>query len=286
MPSRLLTALLLASLTTGAGCTNDRESREVARVGEFRLTEDDIRRLGSFRVDSLSSSQRRAVVEDWIELSLLADEAIRRNMHTDPGVDFDLTQARNSLLASKLLEHELRNLEFLPSESEQVSYLESNAELFRTREQFYKIRLLRSENEQNVQDGRTALRRAMNSTKTDSLWIDAIREYSDIPGEDSLVSVSFLPVSRLARVSASIPGQIASLSVRQLSRVHNAGGLYYFFQIQDVVEPGILPELDWIREDLKSRMLVQFRKESTRNLISDLRSNALTNGTLTISELP
>ena len=286
--SPVLTLLSCAVLnaTVSVGCTTSSDDISVVSVGNARLTETDLARMGGRLAFSDTSDATSAIlVEDWVATALLSEEAVARGLDKELDVVNDIEISRRSVLASKLIERHFAELQFTPTDAELRTYLGENPELFKLREPLYRIRIIRSSDEAQVAEARTALRRALNSTSTDSLWQVTLERFADNAELDQSASSAYVPREDLSLLGSRIGEEIDQMAIGQLSTVREERGIYYFFQVVDRAEIGSSPQFEWIRQELTARMFVQVRKDAYRQLVEGLRARAIASGSLNYARM-
>ncbi len=284
MKSFFASGIVVLMVMELAGCGQPAEDSSIARVGESRLTEANLIRLtGSAANSDNTPGRRQIVIDDWIDQTLLAEEAMRLQIHLEEDVSFDLINGRNSILASQLLDRHFEALAFAPTRGERQAFFDANRNHFQLREPYYRVRFIETAASNDANQARTQLRRALNSTATDSLWAGIVSTYSLDEARDKSVAARYYPVHSLSRYLTDIGTRIDRMSAGQISPVIDDNDRYVVFQLVDEVEAGTLPELDWVYEEVGASMLVEDRKNEYRRLVQSLRQRATAEGKLGVT---
>jgi len=266
----LVAGALLLLLGAGiAGC--HRESRTgpvVARVGQAQLTEQDVReavdsnRAGPFSVESY--------INDWVITEILYQEAVRRGLMEAPSMTRRLEAVRKRLGIAALLGEEIYDDSDTLAISEAMlsSYLDSASQEFVLPEDVVLLSYI-------AFDDRGAANRFRGLALRGGSWdaaLESARLDSQIaPHMIEIVDHSYqtegtlypLELWRLAR----------SLGIGDVSFVlrPQAESLYYVIKIHNVKQKGALPDLAYVRDRIKDRILVGLRQRKYENLLTTLR---------------
>lgn len=102
---RVRTGLLAAVVAVLAlSCGRRQAGLEVlARVGDRELTVRELSLLAGVSADSLNDTQRRRLVQTWVERTLIEQEGARRGLDDDPEIKAQLGSLRAELYRGRLL---------------------------------------------------------------------------------------------------------------------------------------------------------------------------------------
>lgn len=116
----LIPSLILFIMFSFPNCAKDREAnkgRIVAQVDDKFLYESELRTLFTKEEwENLSEKEKEAVINDWIEVTLLAKEAKKRGLDKQDKVKFTISHAEKTILANELLAQELKKLQVTEDE--------------------------------------------------------------------------------------------------------------------------------------------------------------------------
>lgn len=112
-----LLLLIILSLVTCANNQETNKGRIVAKVEDELLYESELRSLFTEEEwKRISEEEREAVIQDWIEITLLAKEAEKRGLDKQDNVKFNIQHTQKTILANELLAQELKNIKVTDDE--------------------------------------------------------------------------------------------------------------------------------------------------------------------------
>jgi hypothetical protein len=262
----LLSVVLAAGTALQLGCSRDSNRKSfIARVGTSELTEDDLAR------DSLTGRVHppSAAVNDWIVNELLYQEAARRGLTTTDQFRRQVDAAKRRLAIAALLEQEL----FAAADSALVNeaaiaqaYAASGREyilhedvvlasyaIFADRESANAFRstLLRGTS------WTEALQQIQTDSKTNSLLLQAAtRQYFT---QQTLYPQELWKLTR-------------SLGKDEVSFVLKVNDAFYVVKVYGAKKQGDIPDLDYIHNDVRQRLLIDERRARYERLVAELRA--------------
>jgi len=259
------------SLAAGIiGC--ERESRStsvIARVGRAELSERDLRAA----VDSNSAGTLtvQSYINDWVITEILYQEAVRRGLMESPQMSHRLEAVRKRLAIAALLQEEIYDDQdtLAISESMLSSYLDSAAQEFILPED---VLLLSSV----AFDDRAAANRFRGAALRGGSW-DAALESAR---RDSQIATHIVEI---VERSYQTQGTLYPLELWRLARSLGIGdvsfvlrpqaqSLYYVLKIHNLKQQGALPDLAYVRDRIRDRILVGLRQQKYQDLVTSLRS--------------
>ncbi|HEX38236.1 MAG TPA: hypothetical protein ENG70_05205 [Candidatus Cloacimonetes bacterium] len=131
--------LLIAVILSFVQCNKEEnKSVIVAEVNDQKLYEHEFRSLFTEEEwQTATPEQKNKVINDWIEITLLAEEAKKRGLHKKPEVKFNIKYAERTLLANELLAQQLKNV--YVNTDEVFDYYNLHRNDFLRNRRFYKI---------------------------------------------------------------------------------------------------------------------------------------------------
>jgi len=259
-----LRVLLAASVA--AGCSRDnRQGSYLARVDQAVLTDREL----VVAPDSLTNDRQRTreYINTWITTELLYQEAQRRGLTENDQLQQQLEAAKKQLAIAALLDRELYNADATTVTEDTISAVyKSSSDKFLLREDVVKISFaLFSE------------RDAANTFRTKILsgasWGDAVLQVQ----RDTLLQ------SRLRQVAdhqyftqANLyPEELWKLSrtlaKEEVSFVVKTDPGYYVLMVHNVKRQGELPDLAYVRNEIRDRILIEQRRRKYEKLLEDIR---------------
>jgi PPIC-type PPIASE domain len=272
-----LPALALACvLSISAGCSSPEEVPEYAvRVGDSYLTAEEMdASLASLAIGLDSVEARKQIIEQWVTRELIAQEALRLGLQNDEEVLRLVAENERSVLVSALLSRYYREEDNEPSEADIESYYTQHVDLFVLKEDYLRVRYLSSATEANANRARDRLRDATAAGQADSSWSAIAREWAQDYDGSMRLSQNFFPQSRLFP-SATLRGWIQRLEIDQIAPVVEENGRFHVLQVADRRLTGTPPQLAWIKDELRERLIIDARKQMVARQVQRLRNEAL-----------
>jgi peptidyl-prolyl cis-trans isomerase C len=268
--NRVLPALLACIGFTAFinGCADSgKQGAYVARVGTAELTSDDLRYLADS--SGTAGRSRREAVNEWIVNELLFQEAARRGLTASASYRRQVDDAKKRLAIAALLDQEL----YAPPDTVLVNDVAVDAAYAASPGEYvlHEDALLASYIVFSDRDAanafRSAVLRGMN-------WNDAVREAHSDPKTAPLVlqtasrqyftqSTTFPPeLWKLAR----------SLGREEVSFVLQTPQGYTVVKSHGLKHQGEVPDLAYVRNEIRQRLLVTERRARYDRLIENLRT--------------
>jgi len=255
----------VAAFSLVQACSREAPPKQfAARVDQALLTEDEI----ATAHDSLAYTpqRRREYINDWVNAELLYQEAMRRGLGDDKRVRQQVEDAAKKLIVGALLERELYADENV-SDDEIVALHNGGGDAFRLREDVV-----------NVSYALFSDRDAANTCRTrlvsGTLWSLVMAEAS----RDSLLKSHLVRVATRQFFTQSnlYPAELwklaRTLGKDEVSFVLKTDAGYYLLVSHGVKKQGEIPELDYIRSEIRDRILIERRRTRYDRLLADLRA--------------
>jgi hypothetical protein len=235
-----------------------------ARVDQVLLTNEELANA----VDSLSSSPLRAreYINEWVNTELLFQEAARRGLGDNDQIRRQIEVTTKRLVVGVLLEQELYGDENV-SEDEIITMYRGGGEAFRLREDVARVSyaLFRDRDAANMFRGKlvrgTAWDAAMEEAQRDSLLRPQLVQ---VATRQFFTQSNLYPVE-LWKLAKTLGKDEVSFAVKT-----DAG--YYVLVAHSVTKQGELPELEYIRNEIRDRILIEQRRIRYERLLAELRS--------------
>ena len=254
----------------------------VARVGDQYLTREDLNLSQDASNGQDSTETLNQIVEEWIKNELLAQEAIRSGLRNDSEVKRLLEDNERSVLVSSFLARLFQEEPLDPTEEELEAYYAQHAQQLALREDYLRVRYLKTKDAAKANQVRIQLRDATISGKADSLWSSLAEQNSDDPEASLRIASRFYPKSLLFP-STVLREALGQLALSQISPVIEDGDSFHVMQVAEIRPTGTIPELEWIEEELTQRLTIESRKQMIARQVQRLRTEALAREELEIS---
>lgn len=259
-------SISLLCLILFIGC-EPRESKKeyLARVGDSYLTRESVEALTDSGMLS-SDARLREYVHRWANTELLYQEARRQGMENSETFQQQLSDARKQYAIEALLQRELYSDTAGILEDSIRSYLENNKPDFFLRQTVVKVNMVVLASREKANSFRTQARRFSWQQAFQAMHEDtASRPMIMTVVEHRYYSQQTLFPPDLWRVALNLyPGEM-SFPVRTQDG-------YVVIQLLAILRPGMAPELDMVRDEIRQRLLIERRRQQYADLLTRLRS--------------
>ena len=247
-----------------ASCSREAERPPfVARVDESILTEDE---LAASR-DSLGDTHSRDFINNWVATELLYREAVRRGLANSVDLQRQLEAVKKQFAINALLEEALYATDTaLASDAAIAAWYDSTKSAFLLKEDVVRMSY-----------GLFAERDAANAFRAKLLrsipWGSAVAATQN----DSLLGPLLLRIATRQYFTHSnlYPEELWKLS-RTLAReevsfVLKTDAGYYVLVVHGVQRTGEIPDLEYVRNEIRDRILIAERRAKYEKLLANLR---------------
>jgi PPIC-type PPIASE domain len=250
------------------GCQKPQQPRTpVARIDNETLTLEEIKsRFDSSR--GISPAQVHEYIQHWLTNELLYQEAVRQGLDQTDALEARLADIRRQLAINALLDREIYTNQSQESAEEEIhNYFEQHRSEFTLTKDIALISLMLFKERDPANSFRTKVMRGASWNETrDQLLSDPQQRISVITHVDSAYySESTLFPPELWRVVSSASKQEPSFPVR-------TDDGYYVVMIWKFTRRGDVPELAYVRDEIKSRLAISRRQVAMDRLLENLRS--------------
>jgi hypothetical protein len=257
--------LLLPALVV-AGCARDEQQKSyVARVDQSFLTEQDLAAVH----DSLGDvrAQSREYINAWIDTELLYLEAVRQGLADSESLRRQLEMMRRRLAVGALLEKDLYADSTGASDDAIQALYNAGGDAFRLREDVANISFALFGERDVANAFRSSLLRGTS-------WNDALRQVQT----DSLMHPLLLQVAdkQYFTQATLYPQELWKLSRTlgkgEVSFVVKTDNGYYVLTAHSLRRQGEMPDLDYIRPEIRDRILIEQRRARYERMVADLKA--------------
>ena len=254
-----------ALLLLCGGCSSEPEGTVIARVGDAVLTMEEAK--AALDAGAPDFPQRlNQYVTSWVNSELLHQEALRLGIEGAPEFEERLASLRRQLANQELLDRLVYSDSATFDESELRSYFAAHTDEFTITEDHVKLRLAAFR-------GREAARRFAQSASARDAWTALI----DSLGADPRMSgeiVTSTPERWYTR-STIYPPELwkvaGTLSPGEVSFPVKTGDGYTVMQYVAGSPTGKTTEFEVVRDEVRTRMLIERRRSVFESLLGTLR---------------
>jgi hypothetical protein len=260
-----LTAIVLACIAWSCG-KPAQQSAYIAKVGQTYLTDREL----AAALDSTGdiADELPAYVNSWVTRELLYQEAVQRGLADEGLVRKRIEDSRKRIIIDALLEEELYNLDSTSvGEDEIETMYRENGDAFTLREDVVQLSFAQFTDRDVANQFRSKILRGTR-------WAAAIAEIH----ADSAYGTTLAQVATRQYFSKStlFPEELwkvaRTLGLDEVSFVVKTSAGYYVLQLHNLKKQGDIPDLDYVRNEIRDRILIARRKKRYEELLTELRA--------------
>lgn len=255
--------LLVGGMLAGGGCGRDAgEDRYVARVGDAVLTIEELREYTGG--DTLEAA--RAFVASWVTNQMLYQEARRRGYVDANEVVRQVEEAKRQLAINALLQHEVFNADTATINDERLQQeFEAHRDALRLREDVVNISFVIF----GERDAANAFRSKLLQGKS---WKTAFDEVNaEMPGA-MLREAAHHYYTQATLYPEELWKAASMLKPEEVSYAIRSPAGYAVMIVHATKKQGEIPDFDYVKEEVRSRFLLQQRRRRYNELLAQLRS--------------
>jgi len=262
--SDLLRLALLAATLGASGCSRSGGGPYVAKVGDAILTREEIAHTRSGISDSAQDPRR--YVNDWVVTELLFREAERRGIAESNEVREQAELARRRLAVAALLEREIYSDTSGVADSAIESFYRQNSAAFTLREEVMNISYIAFADRDEANAFRSGVLRGTR-------WEEAVKAIqTDSANHGGLLQLADRQYFTRGRLYPPELWKLAlTLPRGDVSFVLKTDEGFYVLVVHSLQRPGIIPDLGYVRNDVRNRLLIEHRREHYEKFLEELR---------------
>ena len=248
------------------GCAKKPESniRYVARVGDVRLTPEELSKSGTAHAEHLS----RQYVSNWVTGELLYQEARRNGFAEADEVVRQIEEAKRELVINAYLEKKVYAEEPSDINDEELSAeFKYHRDAYRLHEDVAKMSFAVFEEREPANAFRLKILRGAS-------WNDAVKEFqSDSETKQQILRVATREYFTQSMLFPEELWKIArTLSKEDISYVVKTSAGYCVVLVHATMKQGEIPDFDYAKNEIKERLVIERRKLQYEELLSTLRT--------------
>jgi len=272
--------LLSFSLILYSGCNLSQKdsSGYLAEVNGVTLSIEDA--TSSISPYELSKDSIAALIryrDEWINDQLIEQEIDRLNFDKDPAIKLKIDQAIKRTLYLSFQEAILSAAQenTTVSDDEVRNYYQENRDKFVLSERYVRFRHLTAPNLANAQQ---AKRELMQGNE----WQQVARDYSVNPSLAISNSTRFYPESTALKEYSVLNRYLGLIGVSEISIIENINGQYHFVQLVEERAKGDHPDLQWLLDQIKDRLILEKKRSTYNRYIKNLYLAAQANNEIKV----
>lgn len=259
---KLRTFIFLVLLVVMIGCNLKQEESYIARVNEEKLTLEEFRaNFSEQQWEKLSKDDKIVHLQDWIKLSLLAQEADKLELTITDQVQAKIRNAETNIKANATVSQAIGKIRI--SEDDLFDYYKVHKSKYQKNQKQFKIQRI------YVKE-KTKLDSALADLGSGMKFKDAARKYSE---ERLGATGGYLGFMAKKDVDEAIWNKLESLDKWRYSTVKLENG-YYVVRYYDSREVTVEKSFAEVKDDISKIVLEIKQKETYDNLLEELKIKA------------
>ncbi len=255
---------MLATLPSGCGKKPEPDTRYVARVGNARLTPEELSKSGSVHTEHSS----RQYVSNWVTNELLYQEARRNGIPEADDVLQQIEEAKRQLVINAYLEKKVYADEPFDIGDEELSTeFKEHRAAYRLHEDVAKMSFALFEEREPANAFRLKILRGTS-------WSDAAQQVqSDSETKEQVLRVATQEYFTQSMLYPEELWKIArTLSKEDVSYVVKTSAGYCVVLVHATMKQGELPDFEYAKNEIRERLTIERRKAQYEELLATLRT--------------
>lgn len=241
------------------GCNQKKEIKSVAQVNDDILTLEELKSPFTEEQWKLKSiKKQKALVQNWIDLTVLAQAADTRKISLSPEVSFRIENSIKTVKANSLIAQKINEIEV--TENDLFDYYKLHQNRYKKSYKEYKIQRIFTENLEATQIVFDAINNGMKFT-------DAAKKYSKEKIGRSGGYFGFLPKEK---IEPEIWEKIISLKKWRYDKVNTSKGFYIvrYYEKRDVE---IDKKFNEVKKEIRKNVLEEKQNKLYNQLIDEMK---------------
>ncbi len=257
----------LAMVFLASGCQRYTGGTYVAKVGNSTLSKVDIEHVRSLSRDSILDTHR--YIDEWVITELLFQEAERRGIANDEDVRRQAEEARRHFAVAALLQREIYDDTSGIGEDSIEAFYQRNKVGFTLREDVVNMSYAAFTDREAANTFRAQLLRGMPWEQAIASFLKDTSEHSTLyqSADRQYFTRGRTYPQELWKLATTMPKGDVSFVVR-------VDKSFYVLVAHSLMRQGTIPEVGYVRNDVRDRLLIERRRERYERLIASLRSRA------------
>ncbi|MEW6195964.1 MAG: peptidylprolyl isomerase [Bacteroidota bacterium] len=254
--SKILVLLFLLLL----GCSKEeKKSRELVRINDAVLTEDELRIALSDPRNF--GKNREEYINEWIEQQILYQQAVDEGIVNGSEYNLILETTKKRLASSMLLEKLIEENSFEPGKEEIEKYFEEYKDDFKLNNDSYRLNIAYFNNREKAAQFRTLL--------IESDWDKALNAYrleTSLTGtvtSEVYSDYRLQPVNLQRAVQVLMPGEVSIVLETEPMK-------FAVVQLLEKLYQGDVPKFETVANEVKARYVIVKRKDFVKQYIDKL----------------
>jgi len=254
--------LIIIVLLFTISCEKKKEVEIVAAVNGEVLSLEEFRSLFPEEIwNTLTYEIKRERINEWIKLTLLAQESDNSGLSEQPNVNSRINNAIKNVKSNVVLAQRISEIEI--TEDDLFNYFKLHKSKYQDKKKEYKIQRIFIKEKAKLDEVMEYLNKGQPFT-------DIVKQYSEETLGASGGYTGFMGKNDL---DSAIWNKVSSLKKWHYTSVETSKG-YYIFRQYDTQEVTHNKEFTEVEEDIRKIVFEQKKKEVFNNVIEELKRNA------------
>ena len=239
------------------------QGQVIAQINGDRLTEDILKELsGVSSIQELTEDQKREKVDEWIKITLLAQEAERLGMVDNPTIQARVELSEKAIKANTMIASLLNDISL--TEEELFNYYQIHKGNYLQNREEYRIQRIFFRSESKADSvSRMIINGEIN-------FSEAARIHSE---EDAKQTDGFIGYLTLEEMGGESRRAVNSLSQWRYMKIKEGEG-YYLIRYTDKGNRNVEKSFIDVLEEIKEEYLKERKKELIDKVVGDLMSSS------------
>jgi EpsD family peptidyl-prolyl cis-trans isomerase len=265
MQTKLSIIFLIAAFL--AGCASKaQEGKTIAEVNGQKLTYEYLMDQipEEFR-DSLTQQDIAKAIDNWVNMELLYQEAVKHNIDKDIHVLNSIEQAKKSIIARKYLELGMGQ-NTMPTEREIDSVYQAEKDKFTNKEAGYHLGHIVLKNQKAADAVYVRLQKGDD-------FAQMAKDYSeDTSSAKAGGDIGFVPESALEK---EMIAALNATAINGFTRpLESQGGYFHIFQLKEKINSGTTAALSEVRDDIIQVLTSTKQQAAFDSIVTSLKAKA------------
>jgi parvulin-like peptidyl-prolyl isomerase len=246
------------------GCGKQPEGEIVAQVNDEVLSLEQLKSPFSEQEWQLkSSSEKKELVENWIDLTAMALVADEQEITQTTEIDFRLENAAKTIKSNALLAQEIANITV--TENDLFDYYQLHQNRYKSRYKEYNIQRVYTKDLETTEQALAAMRNGMN-------FEDSAKNYSK---ESAGANGGYLGFKRKEEIEPQVWQRLTELRKWRYDRVDTDNG-YYIVRYIDSRDVEIDKNFKEVKNEIRKLVLEENQRDLYNRFVEKIRQQTET----------
>ena len=278
MKALIITAVIAVFSSTPLLASPDVSNDEpLAQVGNLKLTHSHLTMMIELLQPQMqvmlnsNPELKKELIKRWVEINLLAQEAISSELDKDPLVKIKINEMKNRILVESLIAKRINTQAVIPQD-EVSSYYEQHESEFEQGEQVHAQHILIRVDENNSEEDQIKAQETMGmieeKLKKGESFSDLAQQYSEDPG--SRATGGNLGYFGRGQMVKEFEEAAFATAVGETSKPIQTSFGWHLIHVIDKKSPEKLP-LEQVNKQIEAKLRAEKNEKALQNLLEELK---------------